>query len=201
MAAHSFHTQWKKTQRNYYGLEEYNRRIDEKSLEVLNEFYEIGTDFKDKTVIDVGCGTRGILPIIEADIKIGVDPTLRKLKDFPLPLDVTYLPFKAENLLFNGNFADIICCNNTLNHVEDWKQAIREFYRVLKKGGLLLIEVFIEPRNIAHTFEFTPSELEQYIHGYFTPVREKYEQLQVKVTIDEQLDGELPMRWGGVYKK
>jgi len=201
LAAHTFHVKWKRQQREYYGLKEYNRRIDEKSLEVLNDFYEVGTDFTGKTFIDVGCGTRGVLPIIKAKHRIGVDPALKQLKDFPLPLGIEYYPDKAEELRFSDGFADIVSCNNTLNHVENPKQAIREIYRVLKKGGLFLLEVFIEPRNISHTEEFTPHNLEKMIHAYFTPIREKYEQLKVRVEIDENLDGPLPMRWGGVYKK
>ena len=59
--AHDFHASWKIYQKDLYGAEEYNRRIDQKSIEVLEDFYETGTDFTGKTVLDVGCGTRAIL--------------------------------------------------------------------------------------------------------------------------------------------
>lgn len=201
-AAHQFHTAWKLQQKKYYGIEEYNRRIDEKSLEVLNEFYETGTDFTDKVVLDVGCGTRGILPVINAKTKIGADPTIEKVrKHFTLNNSIIYLSEKAEELTLTSESVDIIVCNNTLNHVENPELALAQMHRILKPGGFLLIEVFIEPMNIAHTVTFSPCQLANMLGKYFTPIKVKHERLRVKVEIDEKLDGHLPMRWGGIFQK
>jgi len=201
-AAHQFHTSWKLSQKSVYGSEEYNRRIDEKSLEVLNDFYETGADFTGKKVLDVGCGTRGILPVIKADLKLGIDPTIEKVKHFfDFPTCGIYISEKAENLSLEDNTMDIVACNNTLNHVEDPELVLAQIQRVLKPGGLLLLEVFIEPMNIAHTHEFNECSLTKLLSKYYTPILVKYEQLKVKVEIDEKLDGKLPMRWGGVFQK
>jgi len=202
LAAHQFHTSWKLSQKNVYGSEEYNRRIDEKSLEVLNEFYETGTDFMGKTVLDLGCGTRGVLPVIKAKLKIGIDPTIEKVKHFfDFPKCALYLSEKAENLSLLDSSIDVVICNNTLNHVENPELALAQIYRVLKKDGYFLLEVFIEPMNIAHTYEFNECNLTQMITKYFKPIKVKHEQLTVKVEIDEVRDGFLPMRWGGVFHK
>ena len=200
--AHDFHTQWKHYQRTLYGPEEYNRRIDEKSREVLNQFYETGTDFKNQTVLDVGCGTRGILPIINAAVKIGLDPTINRLNPhFTHDPDIIYISRKAEEIPLDTASVDVVSCNNALNHFEDPEKALKEIHRVLKPDGKLLLEVFIERMNIAHTVEFTPESLEALVCSLFKPVKVKHEQLKVKVVIDEKTGGSLPMRWGGVFTK
>ena len=201
MAAHSFQTSWKRQQKATYGIEEYNRRIDLKSIEVMTKFYEVGLDFTGKTFVDLGCGTRGVLPSIKADRRIGIDPTIGKLPSFTFPNGIEYLSEKAENMSLPDNSVDVLCCNNTLNHVENPRHAIIEIYRVLKPGGLFLLEVFIEKENIAHTVEFNDESLGVLVEGLFKKIHHKFEQLIVEVDIDENYDGFLPWRWGGVFQK
>ncbi len=201
--AHHFQTRWKFSQKEMYGPEGYNDRIDSKSLEVLTEFYEVGLDFTGKTFLDVGCGTRGVLPIITAEKKIGVDPTISKVKHIYAhdEINVYYLSEKAEELSLETESVDVICCNNTLNHVEDPALALAQMYRVLKSGGMFLFEIFIEKKNIAHTVEMDAETWSELVSRFFTPVTVKHERLRVKVEIDENMDGHLPMRWGGVFIK
>ena len=200
--ANDFHAAWKIYQKDLYGPEEYSKRIDQKSREVLEDFYETGTDFTGKTVLDVGCGTRGILPIIKAAVKIGLDPTINKVSSqFTYDPGIVYISHKAEDIPLGTATIDIVTCNNALNHFQDPKAALDEMHRILRPGGLLLLEVFIERQNIAHTVAFTPESLENLICTLFTPVKVKYEQLKVRVVIDEKIGGRLPMRWGGVFRK
>lgn len=200
--AHDFHATWKIYQKDLYGTEEYNRRIDKKSVEVLEDFYETGTDFTGKTVLDVGCGTRGILSVIKAAHRIGLDPTIKRIQHhFTFDPDITYLSHKAEEIPLLDESVDIVTCNNALNHFHNPTKALQEIHRVLRPGGNLLIEVFIEGRNIAHTIEYTPETLQSLVCGLFTPIQVKHEQLKVRVVIDEKTGGRLPMRWGGVFRK
>lgn len=201
--AHQFHTNWKFSQKEMYDLAGYNDRIDSKSREVLTEFYEVGLDFTGKVFVDVGCGTRGVLPIIKAKERIGIDPTISKAKhSYTIDeIDIDYFSEKAESFSMMNGEADVICCNNALNHFENPDLALAEMHRVLKKGGMFLLEVFIEKKNIAHTVEFNVCELSNLVSKYFTPINVKHERLKVKVEIDETMDGHLPMRWGGVFIK
>ncbi len=203
LMAHSFHTSWKKAQQEMYGLDGYNDRIDAKSREVLINFYEVGLNFTGKTFADIGCGTRGVLPIIKAKKKIGVDPTISKVKTNYThdEIDVYYLSEKAEEISLPDESVDIVCCNNALNHFENPELALAQIHRILKPGGRLLIEVFIEQTNIAHTVEFTPLQLNIMVSKLFDTFLVKHERLQVTVEIDENMDGHLPMRWGGVFVK
>ncbi|WP_304336322.1 class I SAM-dependent methyltransferase [Capnocytophaga leadbetteri] len=59
--------------------------------------------------------------------------------------DLCALPFKDDSF-------DVIFCNHVLEHIPDDAQAMRELYRVMKKGGWGIFQV---PQDInrAHTFE------------------------------------------------
>ena len=59
--------------------------------------------------------------------------------------DLCALPFEDDSF-------DVIFCNHVLEHIPDDAQAMRELYRVMKKGGWGIFQV---PQDInrAHTFE------------------------------------------------
>lgn len=45
------------------------------------------------------------------------------------------------NLPFENNLFDYIFCNHVLEHIQDDKKAMQELYRVLKPGGMAIIQV------------------------------------------------------------
>ncbi len=49
--------------------------------------------------------------------------------------------YDVHNLKFKDNTFDIVVCNAILEHVEYPSKAIKELYRVLKKDGLIWVEV------------------------------------------------------------
>lgn len=59
--------------------------------------------------------------------------------------DICNLPFKDEEF-------DVILCNHVLEHIPDDTQAMKELYRVLKKGGMGIFQV---PQDLSRekTFE------------------------------------------------
>ena len=55
-------------------------------------------------------------------------------------------------LPFEENYYDLILCNHVLEHIPDHIQAMKELYRVLKKGGTLIAQVPIDEK-LETTFE------------------------------------------------
>ncbi len=55
-------------------------------------------------------------------------------------MDVHDIPFKK-------NTFDVVICNHVLEHVKDSDQVMKEFYRVMKKGGWGIFQVPIDKNN------------------------------------------------------
>lgn len=70
----------------------------------------------------------------------------KKLKHIDLITADLYSPIvdvKADicDLPFNNDQFDIIFCNHVLEHIPDDKKAMQELYRVLKKGGMAILQI------------------------------------------------------------
>lgn len=100
---------------------------------------------KDKIVLDAGCGAGyGADMLLKSGAK-----RVYAIDKAGEAVDYCRSHFKGKNLLFKegdiskldfpAKFFDLVVALEVIEHVEDYAQAIREFYRVLKPGGLLLI--------------------------------------------------------------
>lgn len=105
---------------------------------------------KDATVIDVGGGTGHSLCSFfrypETIRYFLVDPNLRLMHDqfirmYPqlLELPMAHLLAYGEHLPFRNDFADLVMSSSSIDHMADQQQFIKDSFRVLKKGGHLLI--------------------------------------------------------------
>jgi len=70
----------------------------------------------------------------------------KKLPHIDLVTADLYSPIvdvKADicDLPFDDNSFDVIFCNHVLEHIPDDKKAMQELYRVLKKGGLAILQI------------------------------------------------------------
>lgn len=98
-------------------------------------------DYRDKRVLDVGCGPRGSLEWASmAKERVGLDP----LADSYLKLgadrhSMRYVAAGAEQMPFDADSFDIVCSFNSLDHVDDLDQAIASIVRVVAPGGLFLL--------------------------------------------------------------
>ena len=80
--------------------------------------------------------------------------------------DICSLPFKNEQY-------DLIFCNHVLEHIPDDHKAIKELYRVLKKGGTLIAQVPLDESRTT-TFEdnsITDKKERAQIFGQYDHVR------------------------------
>src|SRR2546423_796179 len=101
-------------------------------------------DWREKTILDVGCGTGAILKQIgNADRNVGVDlapEALAFCRERGLSnvrqADICALPFSEDSF-------DAVICSSVLYHqwVRDLSRAMSELHRVLRPGGLLFINV------------------------------------------------------------
>lgn len=106
-------------------------------LEVLSQ---IGS-FKDKVIIDVGCGTGEIVrELTSRGARVtGIDTEEMLRKVFLKVGDETYSVGGGECLPFEDDYADIIIFFASLHHVPEGmlNQALKEAHRVLKPGGMV----------------------------------------------------------------
>lgn len=98
-------------------------------------------NLKPSRVLDVGCGTGANLLLFDGQI-VGLDISLKALKlakrrkrnALLVQGSATALPFKDE-------IFDLVLALDLLEHLPDDLQGLREMYRVLKKGGTILVTV------------------------------------------------------------
>jgi len=94
-----------------------------------------------KKILDIGCGPRGSLEWADmASERIGLDC----LADEYLKLGadkhkMTYVNAPAEKIPFDDDYFDIISSFNSLDHVDDIDNTIKEIKRVLKPKGIFLL--------------------------------------------------------------
>lgn len=125
--------------------------------------------FKNKIVLDVGCGsgTPRYFTLLTKKV-VGIDPSVMLIKkaqdQLPdnLKQKVTYQVGSGEELNFKDETFDLAVFSWSLHHIsiKFQKKACRETYRVLKKGGQLLI---LEPTlkgELIHFTEISHPEIE-----------------------------------------
>jgi len=99
----------------------------------------------DKTplrILDVGCGTGGMLPLLGAFGGVtGVDHSDEAIKFCQRRGSGAVKLGDAESLPFAPESFDLVTMFDLLEHVEDDPQALKETFRVLKRDGYLLLTV------------------------------------------------------------
>lgn len=109
-------------------------------------------------LLDVGCGTGEDLMMLKSKYPemrlygIDADPRIieiAKKKNSEKKFGINFQLAFAEELPFKKNLFDAVWCNLVLHHLptNSKKQAIKEMYRVLKKGGKYFLIEFSRPQN------------------------------------------------------
>jgi ubiquinone/menaquinone biosynthesis C-methylase UbiE len=97
-------------------------------------------DFKDKNILDIGCGPRGSLEWADmSNLRVGLDPLVNeyfKLNGGTLFHKMHYVRAYSESMPFADETFDFVFSINSLDYVDDLDDTIHEIKRVLKIGGI-----------------------------------------------------------------
>tara|TARA_B100000902_G_scaffold313172_1_gene303561 strand:+ start:941 stop:1873 length:933 start_codon:yes stop_codon:yes gene_type:complete len=115
----------------------------------INKFSEL--QFKNKIVLDVGCGP-GRFCVLASSLqakkvygidssKINIDYNKKKFKKFT---NIKFLFGDNTNLKIKRNFSDITISQGVIHHTTDMFKSLNELIRVTKKGGKILLLVYGE---------------------------------------------------------
>jgi demethylmenaquinone methyltransferase/2-methoxy-6-polyprenyl-1,4-benzoquinol methylase len=105
-------------------------------------------------VLDVGCGpgliTRGAMKLVgSAGYVVGLDPSAGMLQEARRSGCRALVQGLGEQLPFREALFDFVSMGYALRHVSDLDAAFREYCRVLKPGGILLLLEMSRPRSAA----------------------------------------------------
>ncbi len=94
-------------------------------------------------ILDVGCGTGSLLKKLEKyGHAMGVDISEEAIKFCRLRgCRNVYVVDQEEGLPFQDNTFDLVIAMDIIEHIDDDSGALAECYRVIRKGGVLLITV------------------------------------------------------------
>lgn len=113
-------------------------------LEMLKKFFSTGGIKLPAKILDVGCGTGIIMQELMSYGKIwGLDINdkalqychAKKAGDFLLKTDL------EQELPFKESFFDAVLCLDVLEHIQNEELVLSEFFRILKKEGVLILMV------------------------------------------------------------
>ena len=100
---------------------------------------------KNKVILEIGCGNGNGAKLIQKYFSpkqiygIDLDKKMIKLAK-KYNKNATFSVGDASKLKFKANQFDAVFDFGILHHVPDWKKALRELKRVIKKGGQVILE-------------------------------------------------------------
>ncbi len=142
-----------KWMRHFFNYPDYQKRLErrlfqEKYQEDHIRKYESVIDFKNKNILDVGCGMGGLLTamLLRGYNVSGLDFNpdyceITKLRAAKYGFSPLVLEGVLEQLPFAGSSFDVVICSDVLEHVQNPIKSLEEINRVLKPGGKLLLTI------------------------------------------------------------
>ena len=143
------------------------------------------------TILDVGCGPTCAGQLFGAGTKTYLDPLMDSyLKSYPEKLpEGERICSTAENIPKPAESFDVVLCVNALDHMIHPEKALAEMQRVLKRGGTLVLGIFLHPRPVAmarrfiekwlpifredaHPYSYTPEVIRSVLDHYFSIQKE-----------------------------
>lgn len=144
-----------------------------------NEHYEyfytshFGLDasyYKNMVILDIGCGPRGSLEWASmASRRIGLDPLAKEyLRLGACHHSMEYCDAPSEKIPLKDAECDAVFSFNSLDHVEDVNQTLREIKRVTRPNGIFLLLVEVNhPPTACEPHELNPKMLIDFLKPEF----------------------------------
>lgn len=127
------------------------RRWQQARAEVQRVLNEAGIEdqrfFEGKVVADIGPGPLGFPDACPARVSIGVEPLAEEYARHGLLLPdspALYLSVGAECVPLASHSVDVVLARNSLDHVDDPDQVLREIQRLLRPGGTLILNFDVD---------------------------------------------------------
>lgn len=118
--------------------------------------------YKNKVILDIGCGPRGSLEwATMTSRRIGLDPLAKEyLKLGAKHHQMEYMDAPSEKIPLKDGECDAVFSFNSLDHVQDIDMTIKEIKRITRPGGifLLLVEVNHPPTD-CEPHELKPDQM------------------------------------------
>jgi ubiquinone/menaquinone biosynthesis C-methylase UbiE len=114
---------------------------------------EIFKDLSGGKILDVGTGVGNFIPVFQECFKdyteiVGIDTRdaiLEKARGSFNRNNISFVNMDASNMGFQDNSFDTVCLSNTLHHLPNMNEVLKEMKRVLKPGGYFIInEMFCD---------------------------------------------------------
>jgi ubiquinone/menaquinone biosynthesis C-methylase UbiE len=137
--------------------------------------------YRDKTILDIGCGPRGSLEWApQSRMRIGLDPLAAAYRRLgTVRHGMHYVAGAAEHLPFPDACFDVVCSFNSLDHVDDLEKVIAEILRVVGTNGLFLLLTDIH----RHPTILEPVALSWNVVEKFLPVLEVVDQSHFEYSV------------------
>lgn len=130
--------------KHYHRDEDYNKRestfsnIFQKRFNLIKKYYPSGNN---KKVLDIGCSNGVFLDIFKKNkfITWGIEPSEIAKIATSKGHKIIYSDFEKAKL--PTNYFDVVVMNHVLEHLENSQKILIKIKEVLKKGGMVLIDV------------------------------------------------------------
>ena len=155
--------------------------------------YMAGCDLvKNKVILDIACGSGYGSKLMSATAKkvyaVDVDKdTIRYAKDNYAAKNIEYIVGDGAKIPLDDNSVDLVVSYETIEHIEAYKEFLREVKRVLKPKGLLMLSTPNDKEyskgNHFHYFEFTHKQLQAAVGEFFSHTKDYFQVQWLSSTI------------------
>lgn len=194
---------WKTIRNKGYGGLSYKKwRWYDRIRAVWDYTIGLGYDlafFKDKIILDIGCGPANLLAGLQAKKRIGIDPLISEYaKLFSLDRGIQYIAGIGESIPLQDNCIDIVFCLNALDHTQTPLSLLKEVVRILHDEGLFILQMNLSPEkedDKPHPHHFSTDEVSRMLN------QAGFQKEKVITKGEEKDDGYELLSFVGILKK